>query len=65
MDTNQNPESLHNVGKGNGSKTNPAFVNPGTPDKPLTTMADKPDPEVSKTATSQLRNHITGGDQTK
>ena len=65
MDNNQNPESLHNVGQGKESKTNPAFVNPGTPAAPLTTMADKPDPEVSKSATSQLRNHITGGEQVK
>lgn len=59
MDKETNPESLHNVGQGNGSKTNPSFVNNGTPEKPLATMASTTNPEVSTAASQALRDGLT------
>jgi hypothetical protein len=35
MDTNQNPEALHDVAQDKAIKVGAGFVNPGTPDKAL------------------------------
>jgi hypothetical protein len=62
MDTNQNAESLHEVGKGKASPTAPAFVNAGTPAAPLVTMeTSKTNPEVSKEASSALQANLVSG----
>lgn len=37
MAQDQNPEALHDVGQDKAQKVEPKFVNPGTPDSPLTT----------------------------
>jgi hypothetical protein len=59
-DNNSNPESLHNRAK-NAGKVKPAFVNPGTPAAPLTSMADKPNPEVSPKGSQGLRDNLMKG----
>lgn len=33
--TDINPEALHDIGQAKGMQTNPAFVNPGTPESAL------------------------------
>lgn len=59
MDNVKNPEDLHNVGQGSGSKTTPTFVNKGTPEKPLATLASTTNPEVSKAASQALRDGLS------
>ncbi len=58
-DLTQGAEALHEKGKGNGSQTTPDFVNKGTPEKPLATLADTTNPEVSKAASQALRDGLS------
>jgi hypothetical protein len=53
-----NPEELHTKGVTNEMMTDPAFVNPGTPEKALTSEADRPKVEVSTAASNSLRTNL-------
>ncbi len=53
-----NPEELHMKGASNEMMTDPAFVNPGTPEKALTSEADRPKVEVSPAASNALRQNM-------
>lgn len=54
------PEDLHNAGKNNYQKVDSMFVNPGIAPA-MISRADLENPEVSSSATSDLRSFIGGG----
>lgn len=59
MNSNENPEALHDLAKSKTSPTTPSFVNPGTPASPLVKIEDLENPEVSPAATQMLRDKLT------
>ncbi len=54
---NQNPESLHEVGKINQQVAKPGFVNEKTPASPLASEADLVSPTI-KGGTTKLRSEL-------
>lgn len=55
---NQNPESLHDTGKGTTSPTTSAWVNPGTPASALVKESDLMNAAVSPSGTDTLRSGL-------
>ncbi len=53
----QNPESLHDKAKATASPTGPGFVNPGTPEAPLTNMGALTNPTLAQ-GTSKLQSDL-------
>lgn len=51
------PEDLAKIGKSREKQSTDSFVNPGTPENPLVTQADRKTGLVSGSASEKLRQH--------
>ena len=53
-----NPEALHDIGQAKGMQTEPAFVNPGTPESALVSREQMTQATIQGSASESLRANL-------